>query len=166
MLGPAPHHVVNVGTKHERLRLSRALDLHLHGDERRVGHRDVDLFYGRHEIGPIVRVAPQHARKELHHRRAADRASLILPASVSQDFEPDVAAVRRIPALHRRRSLALRVLQKICKPVHAVIPSRSLRARNIGCATSFANTRPDQAKNAPERLPFQRNKGDFPTCLT
>jgi len=63
-------------------------------------------FSRRDQIGPAVRVLAQHGREKLHQRHAADRRAEIEPCSVRPDFNVDVAAEIRVPALYRRQALA------------------------------------------------------------
>ena len=76
-------------------------DAHLDGEERRVVDLDADALDRRHQHVAFA-VLAQDRGEELHERQAADRRAQVEPRSVGGDAHVDVAAVGRIPQVHRR----------------------------------------------------------------
>ena len=77
---------------------------HFHGKERRVLDFYADFFDGR-DKNIAFRVLAQNRRKKPHEGGAADRRAAVKPRPVSGDPHVDIAAIRRIPLLHRRQCL-------------------------------------------------------------
>ena len=106
VLRPSFHDVADIGAKRQRLPVAFSRHVHLDRHERRILDADADLFHRRDEIGPAVFVLAQDRGKQLHQRHAADRRAEVEPGPIAANFHVEVAAEWRIPALHRRRTLA------------------------------------------------------------
>ena len=50
--------------------------------------------------------ATKHGGEQPHHRRPADRATLVIPSAVAGDAHPGMAAEWRVPLIDRRRTAA------------------------------------------------------------
>ena len=87
----------------ERAALPFALACQLHRKKGRVLDIDVELLHRGDEDKSPVRFAPEDAGEEPHHRRPADRRSFVEPGAVARDPHRAMAAMRGIPARHRRR---------------------------------------------------------------
>ena len=93
--------VLHVRTKAQTATAAFFLDPHFDRQERHVVDSDANFFDRRNEDVPIA-VLAQNRREKLDERRPADRRTAIEPCSVSRDAHVDIAAVGRIPEVHRR----------------------------------------------------------------
>ena len=101
----AAHHVFDIGAEGQNRLAVPRLRPHLDRQERRVVDPDPDLLDRRHQNVTVAFLA--HNRGEqLDQRRPADRRATIKPCSIGSDAHVDIAAVRRIPQMHRRRAAA------------------------------------------------------------
>ncbi len=101
-----PHATTSSTLVRKVSRCSRHLPgcLHLDGKERRILDLHVDLLGRRHEIGAPVLVLAQHTGEKLDQGRPPYRAVAIEPGAVAANLQTDIAAIGRMPALHRRRA--------------------------------------------------------------
>src|SRR5262249_7032308 len=107
MRGASLHNVVDVGAKDERLLARAAAHFHLYGEERRISDIHIYLLDRGDEIMPAVGILAQDAGKQLDERHPTDRRATIDPHTIAADLDADIAAVRRVPCLDRRETLAL-----------------------------------------------------------
>src|SRR5205085_6465955 len=84
-----------------------AFALQLDGDEGRVLDLDVQLLRRRDQDKAAVRLAPEDGGEQADHRWPADRAALMKPGAIARDPHLAVAAMDRMPLLHRRQALFL-----------------------------------------------------------
>jgi len=99
IVGAGRHLVAETGGEGDAVRA----DLGIHGDEGRVRDPDADLLgRGDEEEAPVL--ALQHRGEQPDHRRPADRRALVEPGPVGPDLHVQLAAIGRVPQMHRRRA--------------------------------------------------------------
>ena len=70
---------------------------------RRVVHNDADLFNRSDQKIPLA-LAPEDAREQLDQPRSPDRRAFVKPRPVPRDADVDLAAIGRVPQMHRRQT--------------------------------------------------------------
>src|SRR5262249_30917226 len=104
MVRPAGDPVVHIGAEVQRSPRLALLHVQLDRKERRIVDGDAAFLYRRDEE-MLVALALENGGEELHQRRTADGCFLIEPGAVGGDAHVDIAAIGRIPQMHRRWAL-------------------------------------------------------------
>ena len=124
---PGSHLVAHIGFKGQ----IAALLVHIHRHKRRIIHRDADLF-DRRDQHIFIAVAAQDGRKQLHQRRPPDGRTHVKPRPVPRDPHIDLAAMRRVPQMHRRDTAFLYGTRARCEAFRR-------RRYNLLCGRGFCH---------------------------
>src|SRR5262249_1859814 len=103
VLGSAGHPVVDVSAKMKRLARSGCLEPQLDRHEWHVIDRDSALFDRSHKEVAVT-FALKYGREQFDQGGPPDWGLEIVPSSVGGDPHVEVAAERRIPQVHRRKT--------------------------------------------------------------
>ena len=104
VIGVENHGVSTVEAEGDAVALSFALAAHLDGSESGGLDLDVELLCRRDEHMTAVGLTPEDGREQPDHRRAPDRAALMVPGPVASDAHARISATFRIPAVDRRQA--------------------------------------------------------------
>uniref|UniRef100_A0A0N5A026 NAD-specific glutamate dehydrogenase n=1 Tax=Parastrongyloides trichosuri TaxID=131310 RepID=A0A0N5A026_PARTI len=134
--------------------------LHGHRPKRQVLDPDLQLLGGRDQM-IAVRVLPQHRREQPHQFGAANGRAFMDPHAVGADQDVDVAAMLRMPQVHRRQAAPRRLPRgfgdarqaRRCRGVrHMRTMGRVARQRKVGPPSGDRPHRTDRLNRA-ERQP-------------
>ena len=101
--GSGDHDVAAVELEGDAAILAASFGLHLDCAERSAFDFNLELLDWRDQDMAAVGLAAKDGREQPHHCRSGDWRTLMVPGAVPSDTHFAVPAMRRVPALHRRK---------------------------------------------------------------